>query len=177
MNTYCSVPDIEAEALVLALCLLNIEEVEGSRKGKLQEDVCLTDEEVAFNFPAEYLKASLAELHDRIFALSLDEALETDSAALSVLSCINQGEQDHHISALALERGDEVPIPTHSQEILEWTVSLSNNDITGVVEPDPGEMDDLAGPPQHSYCSLTGHQSPCQTTNFVHLLCHCFLIC
>lgn len=118
-------PDIEAEALVLALSLLNIEEVEGSRKGKLREDACLTDEEIAFNFQAEYLKASLAELQDRRFALSLDEALDTDSAALSVLSRVNQGEQDDHLSALALERGDEVPIPTHSQEILEWTVSLS----------------------------------------------------
>ncbi|KAG1865174.1 hypothetical protein C8R48DRAFT_797875, partial [Suillus tomentosus] len=152
MNTYCSVPDIEAEALVLALSLLNIEEVEGSRKGKLREDACLTDEEIAFNFQAEYLGASLAELQDRRFALSLDEALENDSAALNVLSRINQGEQDDHLSALALERGDEVPIPTHSQEILEWTVSLSefgstlssNNDITGVVEPDPDEVDDLA---------------------------------
>ncbi|KAG1734332.1 hypothetical protein EDB19DRAFT_1728124 [Suillus lakei] len=151
MNARCNVPDIEAEALVLALSLLDIEEVEGSRKGKLREDACLTDEEVAFNIQAENLKVSLAELQDRRFALSLDEALQTDTAALSALSLINQGERDDHLAALALERGDDdVPTPTHSQEVFEWSRILSlaplrppNNDIAGVVEPDPDEMDDL----------------------------------
>ncbi|KAG1827426.1 uncharacterized protein BJ212DRAFT_1494224 [Suillus subaureus] len=151
MNTRFSVPDIEAEALVLALSLLDIEEVEGSRKGKLREDACLTDEEIAFNFQAENLKASLAELRDRRFALSLDEALQTDTVALSALSLVNQGEQDDRLSALALERGDDVPTPSHSQEVLECTEFLSefgstmfsNNDITGVVDPDPDEMDNL----------------------------------
>ncbi|KAG1890881.1 hypothetical protein F4604DRAFT_1566616 [Suillus subluteus] len=151
MNTRFSVPDIEAEALVLALSLLDIEEVEGSRKGKSREDACLTDEEIAFNFQAENLKASLAELRDRRFALSLDEALQTDTAALSALSLINQGEQDDHLFALALERGADVPTPTHSQEVLEWSgflsffgsIMSSNNDITDVVEPDSDEMEDL----------------------------------
>ncbi|KAG2154107.1 hypothetical protein DEU56DRAFT_438705 [Suillus clintonianus] len=151
MNTRCSVPVIEAEALVLALSLLDIEEVEGSRKGKLREDACLTDEEIAFNIQAENLKISLAELQDRRFALSLDEALQTDTAALRALSLINQGERDDHLAALALERGDNSPTPTHSQEALEWTrippvcgsTMFGNNDITDIVEPDPDEMDDL----------------------------------
>ncbi|KAG2350012.1 hypothetical protein BDR05DRAFT_980036 [Suillus weaverae] len=128
MNTRFSVPDIEAEALVLALSLLDIEEVEGSRKGKLREDVCLTDEEIAFNFQAENLKASLAELQDRRFALSLDDALQTDTAALSALSLINQGEQDDHLSALALGRGDDdLPTPTHSQEISFLSLYITND--------------------------------------------------
>ncbi|KAG2150682.1 uncharacterized protein EDB93DRAFT_1141480 [Suillus bovinus] len=161
MNTCCSVPDLEAEALVRALSLLDIEEVGRSRKGKSREgsDACLTDEEIAFNLQAEDLKASLAELQDRRFALSLDRALQTDTAALSALSLINQGEQDDHISALALERGDDVPTPTHSQEELEWTrfpfefgsTTSSNSDITGVVEPDLDEMDDLGEYSRLSY--------------------------
>jgi hypothetical protein len=72
---------MEAEALVLALSLLDIEEIEGSRKGKLREDAYLTDEEIAFNIQAENLKASLAELRDRRFALSLDESFATDTSA------------------------------------------------------------------------------------------------
>ncbi|KAG2350011.1 hypothetical protein BDR05DRAFT_986334 [Suillus weaverae] len=156
MNTYCSMPDMEAEALGMALSLLDIEEVEGSRKGKLREDAHLTDEEIAFNIQAENLKASLAELQDRRFALSLDKAFPTDtSTTLNTLALINHGEfelDDYYLAALALE-GNDLPSPTESKELLEWTRILSefgstmssNNGITGVVGPDPDEMGDLGG--------------------------------
>ncbi|KAG2032198.1 hypothetical protein BDR03DRAFT_994443 [Suillus americanus] len=150
MNTRFSVPDIEAEALVLALSLLDIEEVEGSRKGKSREDACLTDEEIAFNFQAENLKSSLAELRDRRFALSLDEALQTDTAALSAMSLINQGEQDDHLSALALERGDDVPTPTNSQEVLERNGFLS---VECIICGDPVRRSQVFNAPcSHFYC-------------------------
>lgn len=170
MNTYGSVLDMDAEALVLALSLLDIEEVEGSRKGKLREDAYLTDEEIAFHIQAENLKASLAELQDRRFALSLDESFVTNTCAtFDTSALINQGElelDDDYLVALALEGIDSFS-PPESQEL--WPRILSfvnlffyfiithelpsefgsttsgNNDITGVVEPDPDEMDDLGG--------------------------------
>ncbi|KAG0693075.1 hypothetical protein DFH29DRAFT_860429 [Suillus ampliporus] len=154
MNTRCSVSDIETEALMLALSLLDIQDVERSRKGKLREDAYLTDEEIAFNIQAEKLKISLTALQDHRFALSLDEALQTDTSALNALFFINQGERDDHIAALALERGQDLPTPTHSQQVLEQTRILlfvnlcgstmtSDNGIAGIVEPDPDEMDDV----------------------------------
>jgi hypothetical protein len=115
------VSDIETEALIIALSLTDIEDVEESRKGKLREDAALTDEEVAFNIQAETLKMFLATLQDQRFALSIDEALQADTAALSAFSTINQGELDDHIAALALERGHDLPFPTRSQRLLECT--------------------------------------------------------
>ncbi|KAG0696698.1 hypothetical protein DFH29DRAFT_192830, partial [Suillus ampliporus] len=101
---------------MLALSLLDIQDVERSRKGKLREDAYLTDEEIAFNIQAEKLKISLTALQDHRFALSLDEALQTDTSALNALFFINQGERDDHIAALALERGQDLPTPlTHNK--------------------------------------------------------------
>jgi len=129
MNTRCSVADIETEALIVALSLIDIQDVEELRKGKLREDAPLTNEEIAFNIQAENLKTSLAALQDRRFALSLDEALQTDTATLRALSSINEGELDDHLAALALETEDNLPSPTHSQQFLEFTRVLSLVDL------------------------------------------------
>ncbi|KAG1782388.1 hypothetical protein EV702DRAFT_1192061 [Suillus placidus] len=162
MNTYCSMPDMEAEALGMALSLLDLEEVEGSRKGKLREDAHLTDEEIAFNIQAEYLKASLAELQDRRFALSLGKAFSTDtSTTLNTLAPINYGElepDDNYYLALILlpllsKEMIYLPLLSHKNCLsgLEFcrfefgSTMSSNNGITGVVGPDPDEMGDLGG--------------------------------
>lgn len=129
MNAHCSVADIETEALIATLSLIDIQDVEGSRKGKLREDANLTDEEVAFNIQAENLKTFLATLQDHRFALSIDEALQADTATLSAYSMINQGELDDHLAALALERGHDLPFPTHPQRLLEFT------EVPSLVDP------------------------------------------
>jgi hypothetical protein len=70
----------------------------------------LTDEEIAFHIQAENLKASLAELQDRIFALSLDESFGTNtSSTFDTSALINQGKlelDDDYFAALALEGND-----------------------------------------------------------------------
>ncbi|KAG1756891.1 uncharacterized protein EDB91DRAFT_1095002 [Suillus paluster] len=151
MNARIGMPDIETEALILGLSLLDIQDVEGSQKGKLREDAYLTDEEMAFNIQAENLRSSLVALQDLRFALSLDQALEADSATLSAISFINQGELDDHIAALAFDRGQDLLPRTHAQHMLEQarilfasgSTTTSDNDTTGVIEPDPDEMDDV----------------------------------
>jgi len=125
MSDHRTVADIETEALIVTLSLIDIQDVEGSRKGKLREDASLTDEEVAFNIQAENLKTLLATLQDHRFALSIDEALQADTATLSAYSMINQGELDDHLAALALERGHDLPFPTRPQRLLELTEAPS----------------------------------------------------
>ncbi|OJA20405.1 hypothetical protein AZE42_05362 [Rhizopogon vesiculosus] len=157
MNAHCSVSDIETEALIVTLSLIDIQDVEASRKGKSREDAALTDEEVAFNIQAENMKTSLATLQDYRFALSIDEALQADTATLSAISTINQAELDDHLAALALERGHDLPFRTHSQRLLERTELLSefgstttsNTDITDVVEPNSDEGVEIFCIPHH----------------------------
>ncbi|OJA20404.1 hypothetical protein AZE42_05358 [Rhizopogon vesiculosus] len=141
------------------MSLSDIQGVEGPFKGKSREDASMMDEEMAFNLQAEDLTTFVAALQDHRFTRTLDEALQTDIATLSALSIIHQGEQDDHLAALALQRGEELPSPTHSQQLLQLTkvpefgsATTSNNDITSLlVEPDSYETDNRSGPSRLPY--------------------------
>ncbi|OAX38732.1 hypothetical protein K503DRAFT_782672 [Rhizopogon vinicolor AM-OR11-026] len=140
------------------MSLSDIQGVEGQFKGKSREDTSITDEEMAFNLQAEDLTTFVAALQDHRFARTLDEALQTDIATLGALSIIHQGEQDDHLAALALQRGEELPSPTHSQQLLQLTkvpefgsATTSNNGISSVVEPDSYETDNRSGPSRLPY--------------------------
>ena len=104
---------------MVTLALNDIQDFKDSRKGKSREGAPLTNEEVALDIQAENLKALLIVLQDQRIALSIDEALHADAAALSALSLANQGELDDHLAALALESGGNLPLPTHAQRFLE----------------------------------------------------------
>ena len=107
------------EELIVTLTLNDIQDFKDSLRGKSREDASLTNEEVALDIQAENLKALLIVLQDQRIALSIDEALHADAAALSALSLANQGELDDHLAALALESGGNLSFPTHAQRFLE----------------------------------------------------------
>lgn len=121
MNTNCSITDIEEAVFATPpLTDIQLEDVGGSRKGKPRENASLTDED-AFNLQTGDLETFVPTLQDHRFECTLDEALQTDIATLSAWSIIHQGEQDDHLAALALEKGEELPSPTHSQQLLQRT--------------------------------------------------------
>ena len=114
-----SSPDVDTEILIAKLVLEDINDIEASRKGKSREDAPLTDEQLAIKEQAEASQELLGLLTDFRFALSMDEALEADRSHLAAFSVLNEGEEDDHLAALALSRGEDLPPPTVFQQALE----------------------------------------------------------
>ncbi|KAH7916168.1 hypothetical protein BJ138DRAFT_1169480 [Hygrophoropsis aurantiaca] len=111
--------DLDTELLIAKLTLQDIDDIESSRKGKGREGAPLTDEELAFNEQAESIRNLLNLLADYKFAQSIDGALETDRTHLVTFSVLNDAEEDDHLAALALSRGENLPPPTVFQQALE----------------------------------------------------------
>ncbi|GJE85954.1 hypothetical protein PsYK624_020340 [Phanerochaete sordida] len=68
--------------LIASLALLDIDCVQGCRKGKAQDGAPLTDEELAFQLFAEEANSLLVVSRDAILAESIDNALHTDRTLL-----------------------------------------------------------------------------------------------
>jgi len=111
--------DPETSILIARLTLDDIEEINGSRKGKSRDNAPLTDEEYAFQAQAESLRIFLAFLEDSIFAQSVDEALDSDQHYLNAVRVIERAAEDDRRAAFALSQGQPLPEKSASQRLLE----------------------------------------------------------
>jgi len=111
--------DPETSILIARLTLDDIEEINGSRKGKSRDDSPLTDEEYAFQAQAENLRIFLAFLEDSIFAQSVDGALDSDQHYLNAVRVIERAAEDDRRAAFALSEGQPLPEKSASQRLLE----------------------------------------------------------
>lgn len=108
--------DAATSLLIAQLALLDIEDVESSRKGKARADVPIPDEEFAFKLQGESLRLLLG---DYAFASSVNRALQTDTDELRRLQEVEQAASDDRTAALAASRGQSLPVLTRSQQSLE----------------------------------------------------------
>ncbi|KAH7930749.1 hypothetical protein BV22DRAFT_1000244 [Leucogyrophana mollusca] len=137
-----SSPDVDTEILIAKLVLEDINDIEASRKGKSREDAPLTDEQLAIKEQAEASQELLGLLTDFRFALSMDEALEADRSHLAAFSVLNEGEEDDHLAALALSRGEDLPLPTVFQQALEDPSVLEQETDSGSNVSSDGDSGD-----------------------------------
>lgn len=110
--------DLASEILVAQLVVADIEAAIGLQKRKTPVGRPLPDGEFALNEQLLAARSRLSNLQDYGIAHSLARALRLDQDQLNRFSSINQGEQEDHLAALALSRGESLPTPTMSQRFL-----------------------------------------------------------
>lgn len=110
--------DWASEILAAQLVVADIEAAVGSQKGKAPLGSLASDGVLALNEQLRAARSHLSSLGDYCVAQNLAQALRLDQVQLDTLSSINQGEQDDHLAALALSRGQSLPAPTSSQQFL-----------------------------------------------------------
>ena len=96
--------DLALLSLIASYSLQDVDEIGGRRKGKAI-DGPLSDEEIAFQLFAEEARALQALVSDTIFARSLDQALQTDTAFLEEHERIEEVEREDREAARALAEG------------------------------------------------------------------------
>jgi hypothetical protein len=107
--------DWATESLIAQLLVDDLEAALGSHKGKAAQGSPVPDGHLAVTEQLLVARSHLASLQDRGIARSLARALLRDQAQLDTFSSMNQGEEDDHLAALALSRGESFPAPTPSQ--------------------------------------------------------------
>ncbi|KAK7053521.1 RBR-type E3 ubiquitin transferase [Favolaschia claudopus] len=111
--------DAASAALISQLALEEIAEIRDSSKGKGRAGAPLSDGDCAFSAYEEEMQDMLRFFQDLELARSLDNALELDQPALSVLSVVEDGARDDHAYAAALERGEPLPAQSEVQRLME----------------------------------------------------------
>lgn len=111
--------DPETSKLIAQLTLQDIDEIDGSRKGKARANAPLSDEQIALRMQREYFQSSIREMNDLAMAKSLHDAIERDHSLLSSLSVMEQAAQDDHNMALALSNGRPLPEKSAAQRLVE----------------------------------------------------------
>ncbi|KAG5638838.1 hypothetical protein H0H81_009609 [Sphagnurus paluster] len=109
----------ETYKLIAQLTLQDIDEIDGSRKGKARANAPLSDEQIALRMQREYFQSSIREMNDLAMAKSLHDAIERDHSLLSSLSVMEQAAQDDHNMALALSNGRPLPEKSAAQRLVE----------------------------------------------------------
>lgn len=104
-------PDEVALLNLLAACTLqDIEDLQGSNKGKSRQGSAPTDEQIALEIFAEEANALLISARDLEIALALEQAMRMDSAMIEEFSIAEERASRDREMALALSQG-RVPPP------------------------------------------------------------------
>ncbi|KAK6992386.1 RBR-type E3 ubiquitin transferase [Favolaschia claudopus] len=111
--------DAASAALISQLALEDIAEIGDSSKGKGRAGAPLSDGDCAFSAYEEEMQDMLRFFQDLELARSIDNALELDQPALSVLSVVEDGARDDHAYAAALEGGQPLPAQSEVQRLME----------------------------------------------------------
>lgn len=111
--------DYETSVLVARLAMEDLENVYGRRWGKSRAGASLSDEEYAMRLQMEQLQEWITTEEDARLANSLREASSTDAAYLEALITAEQAATEDRRAALALSRGEALPLPTNTQARLE----------------------------------------------------------
>lgn len=111
--------DYETTALVARLAIEDLENVYGRRWGKSRAGAPLSDEEYAVRLQMEQFQEWITIEEDARLANSLREASSTDAAYLEALITAEQAATEDRRAALALSRGEALPLPTNTQARLE----------------------------------------------------------
>ncbi|PIL32152.1 hypothetical protein GSI_06858 [Ganoderma sinense ZZ0214-1] len=93
--------DLALLSLIASYSLQDVDEIGGRRRGKAI-DGALSDEEIAFQLFAEEARALQTLVGDAIFARSLDQALQTDTALLEEHERIEKVEREDREAVRAL---------------------------------------------------------------------------
>lgn len=136
MEPGCSTPvpslstgeDDQTWALVASLALMDIEDVQSSRKGKGREDQPISDEELAFQLYAEEVNALLTSQSDLILARSVDSALRTDRGVLKRFASEEAAAARDREYALKLSRGRTLPTNRRATTSTSQTATKVNED-------------------------------------------------
>jgi hypothetical protein len=111
--------DYETSVLVARLAIDDLENVYGRRWGKSRAGAPLSDEEYAMRLQMEQFQEWITTEEDARLANSLREASSTDAAYLEALTTAEQAATEDRRAALALSRGEALPLPTNTQARLE----------------------------------------------------------
>lgn len=124
-------------ALIAALSLEDVDSVQAGRKGKAQDGIPLTDEELAFQLYAEEATRFLAFSRDAIVAGSMDKAIEADYALSRAYTSSEAQEARNRNMAFSLSGQTAPPTPafTSAEEVVSLDDMLDELSVHSVYVP------------------------------------------
>ncbi|KAI0065199.1 hypothetical protein BV25DRAFT_1799242 [Artomyces pyxidatus] len=142
--------DLESLLVLTQLSIADLEGEDARHKGKGRADAPLPDGHLAENLQLDHLRALQQLIHDHIFAASIDRALHLDHDFLESYAAVDQAETDDHNAALALSRGQALPLASQYQRSLP---ALSTS-IASAPPDEPAVAEIISEQAsQHSYAS------------------------
>ncbi|KAF7317254.1 RBR-type E3 ubiquitin transferase [Mycena chlorophos] len=144
MSAFLDNVDAESAALMQQLLLEDIDAIQSATKGKgrATDPPIVSNEECALHALAEDTRLAIQYLQDLEMARSIDHALELDQPVLAVLSTLEEGAEDDHRYAQALDSQQPLPPQSEVQMLMEdpHFAALSRDVADAPTAPDGAEV-------------------------------------
>ncbi|KAJ3574850.1 hypothetical protein NP233_g1474 [Leucocoprinus birnbaumii] len=122
--------DTETSALIAEILYSDLQELASQRKGKSRFNAPLSDAEYALQLQSEQLEGMLTQIQDAEIAKRMQDAMRMDQALIEQMVLNEQVARQDHEAALALSRGEQLPVLTKEQRAVETGAKVGRDELS-----------------------------------------------
>lgn len=120
--------DTETSALIAELLSSDLEELNLQNKGKSRHDAPRNDAEYAIQVQSEQLEGMLKQIQDAEIVRRMQEAMRMDQELIQQMVLNERVARQDHEAALALSRGEQLPVSTKEQRAVRQGVKTGHDE-------------------------------------------------
>jgi len=120
--------DTETSTLIAELLSSDLEELNLLNKGKSRQGAPRNDAEYAIQVQSEQLESMLTQIQDAEIAKRMQEAMRMDQELIQQMVLNERVARQDHEAALALSRGERLPVSTKEQRAVQQGVKTGHDE-------------------------------------------------